>query len=291
MKLPGVKLTSCDRPLDGFPEAFGAFRESNHLLSDVNELREEVRREGYLFLRNFVDLEKVAQARKELVETLSNQGVLDERHPPMDAVASPGAGKKVLSVQGLRSIHDLVRSPAIMEMFSGVMDGKARALDHVWGRIMGPGSSTPPHCDIVYMGRGTKNLYTCWIPLGDVPLIHGPLMILERSHTIESLRNGYCQMDIDLHDNWKKLRFRHFGFFRGGHYTKKPAAAQKEFRRRWLSADFRAGDIIIFSAFSLHGTLDNRTRNIRLSVDARYQLADDPADERWIGANPPGHHK
>lgn len=151
---------------------------------------------------------------------------------------------------------------------------------------MGPGTSTPPHCDIVYMGRGTQTLYTCWIPLGDVPRNQGALMILERSHQLEKLRRGYCSMDVDADNNAKKLRFRHWGFFRGGQYTKKPDAAQREFKRRWLSADFRAGDIILFSTFLLHGTLDNQTSNIRLTVDARYQLEADPVDERWSSASP-----
>jgi len=51
--------------------------------------------------------------------------------------------------------------------------------------------------DIVFMGRGTTNLYTTWTPLGDIPLEMGGLMILERSHQHERLNNGYGRKDVD----------------------------------------------------------------------------------------------
>ena len=50
---------------------------------------------------------------------------------------------------------------------------------------------------IVYMGRGTQNLYTLWTPLGDVPPYHkGPLAILQGSHHIQRLKDTYGRMDV-----------------------------------------------------------------------------------------------
>jgi hypothetical protein len=49
------------------------------------------------------------------------------------------------------------------------------------------------------------------------------------------------------------------------------------------------GDLLTFSIFTAHGSLDNSTHQIRLSTDTRYQLASEPADPRWIGENPPAH--
>jgi len=40
---------------------------------------------------------------------------------------------------------------------------------------------------------------------------------------------------------------------------------------------------------TVHASLDNQTNRFRLSSDSRYQLASEPADERWIGAHPAGH--
>jgi hypothetical protein len=49
------------------------------------------------------------------------------------------------------------------------------------------------------------------------------------------------------------------------------------------------GDLLTFSVYTVHGSLDNQSNEIRLSSDSRYQLADEPMDERWVGENPPGH--
>jgi len=42
--------------------------------------------------------------------------------------------------------------------------------------------------------------------------------------------------------------------------------------------------------YTVHASLDNASGNrIRFSSDSRYQPASLPADERWIGENPPAH--
>ena len=40
---------------------------------------------------------------------------------------------------------------------------------------------------------------------------------------------------------------------------------------------------------TVHASLDNHSNRFRLSSDSRYQLASEPADERWIGENPIAH--
>ena len=57
-----------------------------------------------------------------------------------------------------------------------------------------------------------------------------------------------------------------------------------------MTADFQAGDVVIFGLTTVHASLDNQTEHgARLSTDSRYQRADAPIDERWIGDDPPGH--
>ncbi|MCP3692569.1 MAG: hypothetical protein GY917_10280, partial [Planctomycetaceae bacterium] len=59
---------------------------------------------------------------------------------------------------------------------------------------------------------------------------------------------------------------------------------------RLLTADFRAGDLILFSMTLLHGSLDNQsaTGQIRLSCDVRWQPATDAIDSRYAGPQPAG---
>ena len=114
-------------------------------------------------------------------------------------------------------------------------------------------------------------------------------MILEKSHLLTDLRASYGQMDIDKERNWKKIRFRHWKLFRGGHYSRNPRMVQRQFGLRWLTTGFRIRDVLIFTAYTMHGSLDNVSDRIRISTDTRYQLASEPVDERWVGEHPIAH--
>jgi len=64
-----------------------------------------------------------------------------------------------------------------------------------------------------------------------------------------------------------------------------PAELARQRGSRLLTADFRAGDLILFSMTLLHGSLDNQSTegHIRLSCDVRWQPATDPIDPRYAG--------
>lgn len=57
----------------------------------------------------------------------------------------------------------------------------------------------------------------------------------------------------------------------------------EEYGSRWLVADYRAGDMVVHSAYTVHAALDNVDPDgfVRLSTDIRYQRADQPIDLRW----------
>ena len=284
------RLTCCGKKLDLSPSAFGEMESSDPGLDDIASLRQKLRTDGYLLLRGLLDPECVLEARRQSIDNISKGGHLDPSFPPEDVVAASGTKiSQTINGQQISAVDSLLRKGKLPNFFDSLLDGKSRVFDYIWLRIKGPGASTAPHCDIVYMNRGTPNLFTTWVPLGDVEMEYGSLTILERSHLVEKLDEGYRSMDIDKDGNRKKIRFRHGRFFRGGKYSKNPPAVQREFGLRWLSADFRAGDVCILNVHMLHGSLDNQTSKVRLSADTRYQLASEPIDERWVGDNPTGH--
>jgi len=75
-----------------------------------------------------------------------------------------------------------------------------------------------------------------------------------------------------------------------GALSQNPVSLRKKLGGRWLTAPrFCMGDLVTFGMTTVHGSLDNQSDRIRISTDSRYQLASEPADERWIGPNPVGH--
>jgi hypothetical protein len=66
---------------------------------------------------------------------------------------------------------------------------------------------------------------------------------------------------------------------------------REQFGTRWLSTDYRMGDVVIFSTRGLHATLDNRSRGFRLSIDVRFQPEAEVTDPRFAGANPVAHRE
>jgi len=296
MRLPDStrlpSLRSLGIPLETTPEAFGEFRDSSDDRDDMTALRRRLAEDGYLLLRALLDPDIVAQAQREAVESLAARGLVSRSSDRL-AVRGACVSTSGFESEGRRfpSARRLALAGRMSEFYARFLDTEVRAFDHLWMRFMAPGQATGPHCDIVYMGRGTTELYTSWIPLTAVTLADGPLLILEHSHHIERLRSGYGRMDIDKNNNWRRVRFRHGRLFRGGDYSRDPRRLRREFSLRWLTSEFDPGDVVIFTPYVMHGSLDNLSKRFRISVDARYQRAADPIDERWIGDHPIGHSR
>lgn len=284
------RLTAQGRDLDTSPEAFGELRPSMDVIDDADALRARMQEDGYLYLPGYLDRDEVLDVRAVLTSRLANAGLLDEHYPVSQAIARPDHAAYFMPelAHDNPKLMTLLYAGRMMAFYERLLGGPVRHFDFTWMRSVGPGGGTAPHCDVVYMGRGTPNLYTAWTPLGDVPYDVGGLMILENSHRNERLRAGYGTKDVDSyctnHNNMRATGSRSFGAL-----THNPVRLRERLGGRWLSAPFQAGDLLTFSVFTVHASLDNHSREIRLSSDTRYQLASEPADERWIGENPIGH--
>ena len=274
-----------------FGAPLGELRDSSGLLQDVAALRQRMTDDGYLLLRGLLPREQVLAAREELCAKLAVVGLIDQRYPVADAIysgsnAGLGTVDRKAFARDLRTgpaIRALVQRGAIVDFYSRFLGGPVLPFSFVWVRTVRPGAATGCHYDWVYMGRGTRNLYTSWLPIGPVPFSDGPLAVLEGSHRFEELKATYGAIDVD--------RDRERNPYGGGWLGKDPAAIQERHGGRWLSAEFAPGDMLLFGMFTLHCSLDNRNPagRIRLSTDTRYQLASEPADERWVGEEPFGH--
>jgi hypothetical protein len=290
------RLTAMTHEVDTRPERFGELRRSPRLLGDVAALRERLAEDGYLFLPGLLDRGEVLAARRSVMAMLAEEGVLEPGTPPEAGIAA-----RAPSAQGPGVRNDLAgRSPELqrvlyggrmMAFYRAFLGGEVLHFTYTWLRPRAPGGATAPHYDVVFMGRGTPRLYTAWTPLSDVSLEMGGLMVLEGSHRLERLKDTYGRKDVDTYcTNLPHAPERVTGpkLFTG-QLSKNPVTLRDKLGGRWLTAEFRMGDVLTFGMFTLHGSLDNHSDRVRLSADSRYQLAAEPADHRWTGAEPPAH--
>ena len=292
-----LTLTSLGEALDVSASAWGELRDSAELLGNPGALQTRMREEGYLFMRGCLDTDDVLAARAEITRRLAGLGVLDEKNPVMEAIGKPGAGGVGFEAltENNAPLKKLLYSGRMMEFYQQLLGGAVRHYDFTWFRaIPARSNGTFPHCDVVYMGRGTWNLFTAWTPIGDIPLDVGGLMILEDSHRKADKLRNYLERDVDSYcSNYPDASQIESGQKLwqdwDGRLSSSPVTLREKLGGRWLTTEFRSGDVLTFGMGTVHASLDNQSNRFRLSSDSRYQLASEPADERWIGEKPVGH--
>ena len=291
--------------MDTSEYAFGELRRSDDIQEDRIALRQRFADDGYLFIPGFFDRDDVIEIRSEITSALEKKGVLDPSYPSCEGVKREGADLSFLidprkavdymnSIsKGIAPLRKLLYSGAIIEFFRMFFGEAVRHFDFTWVRTMGKGPGTEPHCDIVYMGRGTPRVCTSWIPYGDISYDIGGLMILENSHKQGKRLNSYLTRDVDQYcvnrPEAKKIEGGEIPWKWNGVLSTNPASLREHLGGRWLTMEYRMGDLLIFGLTTVHASLDNQTMFFRFSTDTRYQSASEPIDERWIGENPTGH--
>jgi len=107
--------------------------------------------------------------------------------------------------------------------------------------------------------------------MGDIPVELGALAVCVGSHSSESfrpLRESYGRTDVDRDGT-------------PGWFTSDPLDVTAKFGGRWCTADFGAGDVMVFGMYTMHASTTNTTHRYRLSCDVRFQPQSDPLDPRW----------
>jgi hypothetical protein len=293
------QLYSYGHPLDMAEDKAGLLRDSSDAATDFDELRRRFADDGYLYMKGYLDRDEVLAARASLTERLAAEGVTDPKRPHFDGYAAPGGGYafKPEVTRENPAVQNLLYGDRLINFYHQLFKEDVRHYDFTWLRAIGPGKGTNPHCDLPYMGRGTHGHMTCWVPYGDISFDLGGLVVLEGSHKRMDLLKNYVFRDVDSFCENKPKEVENayngahaFGWTFTGTLSHHPPMIRNKFGGRWLTTDYRAGDFITFGMFTVHASLDNRTENLlRISSDSRYQRASEPIDERWVGANPPGH--
>ena len=243
--------------------------DSSDMSKDGEALRRRADRDGYLFLRDWVDGESVLAARRDISAVLQDVGWIDAGTDPEETVTSHAphvSGEPEFSpvydrVQMLESFHTLALDEAIMEVMGHLLGDDVLLQPSNIARFIFPTNleqTTPAHQDFVHI-QGTPDVWTAWLPLGDCPHFMGGLSVLPGSHKF-----GILPVSRSLGAGGLRAHFEKIG-------------------GEWVSSPFENGDILFFHSHTVHRGLPNLSGNrLRLSVDFRYQRASDPVMDKVL---------
>ena len=268
------------------PDALiGELPDSSALLERPAALRERLAADGFLYLKGVIDTALIDAARAEVFARLVAVGEVSE--PALEAIATGTSRRDELvtdrgqfwkSVSEGPLLRSLSHGEATNRIMSLAIGGPARAQDYIFLRAGARGRATGLHFDYPFFTRAHDQVYTAWLPIGDVPVTDGPLVIVEGSHTFSDLIEPMIGFDVAL-DNTRKATL-----------PQDAVTLAQQRGARLLTRNFEAGDIVIFGMYTLHGSLENHSavNRVRLSCDVRWQPRSLPLDERYFGANPGG---
>jgi ectoine hydroxylase-related dioxygenase (phytanoyl-CoA dioxygenase family) len=234
------------------------------------ELRKSFLLDGFVQLPGLLARPRVLAARAQVTASLEKLGWLIEDRMTNRSSAGPVAhhdtgrmrGREAFdpswrvgytAVQSIEAFHALAHDDNLLDAVRQLLGERVVVHPRKIARISFPGLDfpTPPHQDCLF-NEPAVDVVAAWIALGDYSAEDGTLRLLRGSAhlgplpTRESDGLGGETVDISPSDP------------------------------RWAGASYRAGDVVLFHSFTVHMATANRGSQVRLSLDARYQSAEEP---------------
>lgn len=246
------RITSSFADTPAMPE----FNVSNHLLGDRAALDAAWARDGYWFFRDVLDKDALAAVRAEFLEVLNDLGVVEPGHSDVAIYNGAPLNNYPIRMGGDPAIDPLlarypmrhfVNNPRIKAFFETLLDDEVVWVPNTEFHAVPPsGSNQPSRFNFVHAdGANNKGLKlrVCWIPLAPIDEETGGLALTEGLHKPRMGDFPRRRMGIDLADVPPEC---------------------------WRRAEYRPGDLLMFSLESPHSGLANRSsRFFRLSMDIR----------------------
>jgi Phytanoyl-CoA dioxygenase (PhyH) len=245
---------------------FADLTNSNALIGHRADLDANWERDGYWYFKGVLDLGALAHFRQPILDELKGLGIVDQdaQEPiyngsSLDSFPERNvAGYEPLPGQKRsRRWRDFLANPKVNDFFAQVLGGQPAWVPVAELRVMPPGEDpalglfTYPHQDGFY-NEGYRSL-TAWMPLWPVLRDAGGLVVAEGMH-----KGPY------LHDVSQPPRF--------------PIPADAIPESAWRTADYQAGDVVLFDRGLPHSGLHNHSdKYFRVSFDVRCILPGDPA--------------
>ncbi|KAA6426637.1 MAG: hypothetical protein FRX49_03747 [Trebouxia sp. A1-2] len=223
------------------------------LSGQVEAAQQRLAKDGYLLLRGYLPT-----AKGTGVAGVHGLGMLQRQ----DLAAA-------IPVQQVLEAPELFH---LMECLLQVPD--VITTGYKWLRAVCKGEFTGVHTDKVFLGRGSPRVLTAWVPLGQVNIEDGAMMVCRGSHRMRSfakLKAGYGQTQVGkdgTQSGWYSDNGADLAHMISPHAVD------------WRSTDFQPGDIVVLGMEVVHMTACNVSGQIRLSCDTRWQPAGDARDPR-----------
>lgn len=250
------------------------FSDATSLLPDGDALRQRAADDGFLYFRNLLPVDLVERLRREILQVLSQHGLLDPGAPLQEARANRGAGQRMesfcgsgvsqeayLGIQKLELFHALPHHPLLLDLFRALFESEVFVHPRHIGRVMIPGPAyrpTPAHQDFIHV-QGARQTWTAWLPIGDCPLERGGLAVLRGSHRKGIISVAKAEGAGDLE------------------------AILCDSDLEWVGGEYAQGDIITFLSTTVHKAIPaTDAEHVRLSCDFRYQPIADPIHEHSL---------
>jgi phytanoyl-CoA dioxygenase PhyH len=230
------------------------FRISNDAIGDGAALRDRLKEDGYLFFKAGIPADEVAAVRAVALGALVALGWVSgpEDSTPANGFTTcegePSFWSGAEAVLRQPELHALPRSAHVKKLLDPIFDEPYFCQPRSMPRIVFPRIQTSCHQDMPYV-QGSIDTLTSWIPLGACSRLEGSLEVLKGSQAtglrklLGGSRDGCASTNVD------------------------------EASSDWRGADFDAGDVLVFTCLTVHRARPNRSPQVRLTIDSRYQPA------------------
>ena len=316
--------------------------DSSARASDGASLRATLRRDGYALLRGFLDARDVERARAVALEALAaskpdvflekEKGLLrpDARALGLLSRQDVAARAEIQKVTECDALFDVAARVLFSDDDDDGLDAKTRCKDstrterssnpsprlamttaYKWLRAVAGGEFTGVHTDRVFLGGGSGRLVTAWIPLGDVRVADGALMVAAGSHAdatfagvrrtygasaagADGARSGWLTDDAAAVPRARRAKraaprgaaaravgeseARHVGNRRI--FTSEENVSEENVSETidWRTCDFRSGDVVLLAPDVAHMSTTNVSGEEAKSGAARARVS---VDTRW----------
>jgi ectoine hydroxylase-related dioxygenase (phytanoyl-CoA dioxygenase family) len=285
-----MELTSNGYPVINSPDQLGRLTPSQAGAPSA-ELREQLKEQGYIWLRGFFPREDIIAVRRRFFERMKPTGIVAEG---IDAGEGIFSGQRDQTGQTTKLLMEFVRTaayesfcfqPRLWQFYEQILQGDVYLHKRKIVRQTYPYDprTTDAHYDLIYLRGGTDTVLSSWIPLGDVPLEMGGLIYLEGSDVFgRQMEAEFAARNAALSPEDRISAYNKNMSATGG-IGKDLSALVNRYQTRWLAADYEAGDMVVHTSYMIHAATQNNSREnrLRLSTDIRYQRIRDEIDARW----------